>query len=205
MLTTQTPCCLSETLWEKASKQWCSLGLSLHAQRGRNTDTTMRTVRTSYVAVGAWTLLSMLDSEQETPKEGEPSAAPLVGGKPACGVGCFITWKSSGTAASTLNSGVLTRIPPTLQSQKASAEQAVTTLSSPSPAVSGPPSILPPSCGSQLLHHVPRPVSWVWVPLRGPCACTTPFSQGIAAAPVPISPLNSQKATHLVKTRRHPK
>ena len=128
LLTTQTPCCLNETLWEKASKQWCSLGLSLHAQRGRNTDTTMRTVRTSYVAVGAWTLLSMLDSEQETPKEGEPSAAPLVGGKPACGVGCFITWKSSGTAASTLNSGVLTRIPPTLQSQKASAEQAVTTL-----------------------------------------------------------------------------
>ena len=88
----------------------------------------MRTVRASYAAVGTWTLLSTLDSEQETPKEGEPSAAPLVGGKPACGVGCFITWKSSGTAASTLNSGVLTRIPPTLQSQKASAEQAVTTL-----------------------------------------------------------------------------
>lgn len=58
----------------------------------------------------------------------EHGAAPLVGGKPACGVGCFITWKSNGTTAFTLNSGVLTRIPPTPQSQKASAEQAVTTL-----------------------------------------------------------------------------
>ena len=30
LLTTQTLCCLNETLWEKASKQWCSPGLSLH-------------------------------------------------------------------------------------------------------------------------------------------------------------------------------
>ena len=69
------------------------------------------------MAVGAWTLLSTLDSEQET----KPSAAPL-GGEPGWGAGCFITWKSSGTTAFPLNSGVLTRILPTPQSQKASAE-----------------------------------------------------------------------------------
>lgn len=94
------------------------------AQRGRNTDTTVRTLRASYVAVGAWTLLSTLDSEQEM----KPSAAPLVGGEPGWGAGCFITWKSSGTTAFQLSSGVLTGILPTPQSQKASAEQEVTTL-----------------------------------------------------------------------------
>ena len=154
--------------------------------------------------MGAWTLLSTRIKNRKTPKERGAQCSPTRWRKTMLGGGCLITWKSRGTTAFPLNSGVLTRILPTPQSQRASAEQEVTTLCHPPARLSlalraSCPQAVAPSFS--ILSHIPCPGGLG--PRHGPRPAPGP-SHKVPQPPVSLtlSPLNSQKARHLVKTRR---